>query len=101
MDSRTRHFKYGFADDIDGDLKRVYCQLFGGTNIVCCNVVLIQYVCDAVNTSLTPSCQCRVCTSSSSSVSTILCHQRKASVLSISHLIQRSTVLLYVGHSYR
>ena len=39
MDSRTRHFEYGFNDDIDGDLKRVYCQLFGGTNIVCCSCV--------------------------------------------------------------
>ena len=42
MDTRTRHFKYGFEEtqDIDGDLKRIYCQLFGGTNIVCCNDVV-------------------------------------------------------------
>ena len=97
MDSRTRHFRYGFADDIDGDLKRVYCQLFGGTNIVCYNTVF-----DAVDTvSLTHSYLCQVCTSSSSGVCTISCHQRKTSVLSISHLVQQSMGLLYVRLSYR
>ena len=102
MDSRARHFRYGFNDDIDGDLKRVYCQLFGGTNIVCCSCIdTVVYVILSTRPSLTHSCQCQVCTSSSSSVCTILCHQRKTSVLLISHLVQQSMGLLYIGHSYR
>ena len=101
MDSRTRHFEYGFDDDIDGDLKRVYCQLFGGTNIVCCNNVVDTVVYVILSTSLTHSYQCRVCTSSFSNVCTILCYQTKTSVLLILRLVQRSTGLLYVGHSYR
>ena len=44
MDTRTRHFQYGFEDDIDDDLKRIYCQLFGSTNIVCC-IYSVDTVC--------------------------------------------------------
>lgn len=54
MDSRARHFRYGFNDDIDGDLKRVYCQLFGGTNIVCCSIYSVD-TCDTVNTPISHS----------------------------------------------